>query len=112
MSLRGTPIDNDSFVDVDDIGNSDSVNNGLLCLTNDTNCCTGDLTPAGIGGLGQWLFPNRTGVATVVSLVGGTGFGRDRAQSVVRLFRFNNPSERGRFSCALLGDTIYANVCE
>ena len=107
MSLKETPIDADGFVDVNDIGIEDDA---LLCLTNDTNCCTGDQT--GGAPVGIWRFPNGMGVPTLSSLGRGTGFGRDRGQSVVRLHRQNNPSERGRFRCELLGDTIYVNVCE
>ena len=106
VSLLETPIDNDSFVDVNDIGNSDNVNNGLLCLTNATNCC-GQPNAQGV-----WRFPDGTAPPTTFSLGSGTGFSRDRGPSVVRLFRRGNPPERGRFRCELQGDTIYVNVCE
>ena len=104
LSLRGTPIDSDGFVDVYDIGSSNDT--ALLCLTNETDCCT--------MGLGVWQFPNGTVLLTHHSLGGGayTGFGRNRGPSVVRLFRFNSPPQRGRFSCDLLGSTIYVNICE
>ena len=102
LSLRGTPIDADGFVNVDDIGNDYTSNNpdGLLCHTNAS-------VTAGV-----WQFPNGTTTPTVASVRnnhGGIGFGRDRgptgAVGVVRLFQLGNPSERGRFSCDLLGDT-------
>ena len=115
LTLRGTPIDGDGFVDVEDIGTYSRFNNmsnGLLCHTNETSCCTSAQTPAGIGGVGVWQFPNGTILPTVAALDGGAGFGRDRGQSVVRLYRQNNPPERGHFSCNLLGDTIYVNICE
>ena len=112
LSLRGTPIDDNGFVDVDDIGNSLNPDNRLLCHTNDTNCCTGAQGTTS----GAWFFPDGTILPTVSSIKfgggSGTGFGRDRGQSVTRLHRYNNPSERGRFRCDLLGDTIYANICE
>ena len=112
LSLRGTPIDGDGFVNVDDIGNNDNADNaiadGLLCLTTATDCCSGNQGRA----TGNWFFPNGTALPTIVNVRSGTGFGRDRALSAVRLFRFNNPSERGRFRCDLLGDTIYVNICE
>ena len=112
MSLRGTPIDNDSFVDVDDISNSYNANNGLFCLTNETNCCSNLET--GGAALGKWVFPDGTGVPSIPYNVRSTAndFYRNRGQSVVRLYRQNNPQERGRFSCELLGDTIYVNICE
>ena len=107
LSLRGTPIDGDGFVDVDDIGNNDNANNGLLCLTNATNCCT---NTQGITS-GAWFFPNGTLLPTIAN-VGNTGFGRDRGQSVTRLYRRSSPSERGRFRCNLLEEDIYVNICE
>ena len=108
LSLRGTPIDNDSFVDVHDIGTSDYPDDRLLCLTNVTNCCSGAQGTV----LGAWFFPDGNILPTVANLGSRTGFGRDRGQSVTRLHRQNDPSERGRFRCDLLGDTIYVNICE
>ena len=95
-------------MDVDDIGSSDNPDDRLLCLTNATDCCTGNQGTVS----GAWFFPNGTVLPTVAGLDGGTGFGRDRGQSVSRLYRQNNPTERGRFRCELLGDTIYVNICE
>ena len=106
LSIQGTAIDNDSFVDLDDIGSSEGFR--LLCLTNDTNCCSGAQGMVS----GAWFFPDGTALPTVPSLGINTGFARDRAQSVVRLYRINTPPERGRFRCDLLGDTIYVNICE
>ena len=110
LSLRGTPIDNDSFVDVDDIGNSDSpLDNRLLCLTNETDCCgNADGSPSG-----GWNFPDGSVVGGVPS--GGTVvdvFTRNRGTSVVRLLRHGNPSERGRFRCDIRGAFIYTNICK
>ena len=109
LSLRGTPIDNDGFVNADDISN---LNNALFCLTNNTNCCgPGDPTTTG-----EWYFPN--GVDTVETFASNTQAGRthfyfrNRGPSVVRLNREGNPLERGRFHCELLGSTIHANICE
>ena len=110
LSLRGTPIDDDGFVDVDDIGNRENPDNRLLCLTNDTNCCGNDQSGGAQGG---WMFPNGTGVPSRNRQSDNPHFfSRDRGPSVVRLLRFNNPLERGRFSCELLEDTIYVNICE
>ena len=60
LSLRGTPIDGDSFVDVDDIGThvdavSPAGNNALLCLTGNTACCAGENLN------GDWYFPMEPG---------------------------------------------------
>ena len=101
------PLDNDSFVDVDEIGSGDGFR--LLCLTNATDCCSRDQTGYPMG---AWFFPDGTALPTHGSLGYTTGFARDRGQSANRLIRINNPSERGRFRCDLLGDTIYVNICE
>ena len=110
LSLRGTPIDEDGFVDVDDIGRSDNPDNRLLCLTNETNCCGND-QPG--GAQGNWFFPNGTTISTLSNNIGSVHFfSRNRGQGVIRLHRYNNPSERGRFRCGVLGDTTYVNICE
>ena len=92
-----------------DVGNNND--NALLCRTNETDCCGGE------NRTGEWYLPN----GTVVGSFGDNGgnikndfFSRNRGQSVVRLNQYNSPSERGRFSCELLGDTIYVNIisCE
>ena len=106
MSLRGTPIDNDCFVNAGDIGIDMYA---LLCLTNATDCC------AGSNRMGDWYFPDGTIVGTFYDNgynVNNDFFSRNRGQSVVRLNRYNSPSERGRFRCELLNDTIYVNICE
>ena len=108
MSLRGTPINNDGFVDANDTGSDNDVN-ALLCLTNATDCCGGD------NRTGDWFFSNGSIVGSFTDNgrnVSNDFFSRNRGQSVVRLNRYNNPSERGRFRCELLGDTIYVNICE
>ena len=106
LSLKGTPIDDGGFVNAGDVGlNYDA----LLCLTNATNCCGGS------NRMGEWHFPNGTVVGSFSDNGGSIHndfFSKNRGQSVVRLNRYNSPSERGRFSCELLGDTIYVNICE
>ena len=117
LSLRGTPIDNDGFVNASDIGRSAgsilfgirTPDNRLLCLTNATDCC-GPTDPGRTQG--NWIFPNETGVRGVHENSDSDFFARDRGTSVVRLHRYNNPPERGRFRCELMGDTIYVNICE
>ena len=106
LSLKGMPIDDGGFVNAGDVGVGDDA---LLCLTNATNCC------AGSNRMGEWYLPN----GTVVSSFSDNGnnpnndfFSRNRDHSVVRLNQYNSPSERGRFSCELLGNTIYVNICE
>ena len=106
LSLRGTPINNDSLVSAGDIG---AGNDALLCLTNATNCCVQPME------FGNWIFPNGNIVDSFSDNGGSVDydfFSRSRGESVVRLNRFNNPSERGGFRCELLGNTIYVNICE
>ena len=114
MSLRSTPIDDDGFVDINDIGTNVDIdgNNALLCLTNNTNCCRrADGTAT--AGIGEWHFPTERGNVGIQGEPGRTDFYyRSRGRSVVRLNREGNPSERGRFRCELLGSTIHANICE
>ena len=108
MSLRGTPIDDDGFVNAGDIGNNND-DDALLCLTNATNCC------GGTNRMGEWYLPNGSVVGSFSDNGGDVNndfFSRNRDHSVVRLLRYNSPSERGRFRCELLGDTIYVNICE
>lgn len=116
LSLRGTPIDNDGFVDVDDIGTNHN-HDALLCLTSNTYCC-GPSDPGPT--VGDWYFPSGARVESVSNNLnsGRTDFYfRNRGQSVVRLNRNNHPSEKGRFRCNLIdidGDSldIYVNICE
>ena len=121
LSLGGTPIDGDGFVDVDDIGthfNSTGPGNTkytLLCLTGNTACCASEYLN------GDWYFPNGTRVGGI-SENHAAGritniFARSRGQRKVRLSRFQSPSERGRFYCELIdindvNQTIYVNICE
>ena len=120
LSLRGTPIDGDGFVDVDDIGThvdavSPAGNNALLCLTGNTACCADNNLN------GDWYFPNGTRLGGIKEnrVVGRTTniFARSRDQREVRLSRFQRPSERGRFHCELIdingvNQTISVNICE
>ena len=107
LFLKGTVIANNSYVDVDDIGEGNETS--LLCHTNKANCC----------GLpsrkGEWYFPGG-------NPVGNTGkfpdrdFYRDRGPQVVRLHhRQGAQIQRGRFRCEIPDDkdvmqSIYAYI--
>ena len=58
----------------------------------------------------------RMEVQLVVSYTDNRGnsdfFSRNRGQSVVRLLRYHNPVERGRFHCELFDSAVYVNICE
>ena len=78
--LNGAIIPNHGFVLLDNIGES---SNSLLCLTDNRMCCARAQSPGGVI-LGDWYYPNGTGVAN-------SGlqweFYRNRGPSVVRLHR-------------------------
>lgn len=72
----------------------------LFCLTNSTTCCRSSDTP-GVGGVGEWYFPNN---GSAVSRVqgGGDSIYRDRGPSVVRLHRRDNAMRpTGVFRCEI-----------
>ena len=114
MSIRGTPIDDNGFVDVRDIDGFRN-DNGLLCLTNNTDCCGNSQ-----GLNGDWYFPSGTRVGSFSDNGGASGnnhFFRNRGQSVVRLNQRGQTSERGKFSCELINgdgvnETIVVNIRE
>ena len=78
--LNGAVIPNHGFVLLDSIGESP---NSLLCLTENRMCCARTQSPGG-GILGDWYYPNGTGVAN-----NGLQweFYRNRGQSVIRMNR-------------------------
>ena len=92
LSLKGVTIPNDSYVDIDDIGEG---NNALLC-----QCCgsSGDST------VGEWYFPSGDRVQTLrnASIKSNSYFYRNRGIQKVRLNRVSLPPERGRFRCEVL----------
>ena len=95
LSLKGVYLANNSYVDVDDIGEDE---NALICYTNKTSCCH---RPYWVG---EWLFPNGSNVQIVGwnQNSGASGFFyRNRGDRVVRLNRYGNPLETGHFYCQL-----------
>ena len=90
---------------LEDIG--DGVD-ALLCITNLTSCCRGT---DGLNVLGQWFFPNGTGV---FSYNISSDLYRDRGQMVVRMKRRRGGVD-GIYYCAIHGSldvnqTIYIGV--
>ena len=87
FSLRGTTYQNNSVVTLENIGDSDSL--ALLCVTDLAACCRRPYTGSNGPPLGDWSFPNRTGVPN--SDIDGQGlmwdFYRNRGQRVVRMIR-------------------------
>ena len=78
LVLNGTVIPNHGLVLLEDIGESDAA---LLCLTDNRMCCGRSQSPGG-GILGDWYYPNGTGVANIGQQ---WEFYRNRGPSVVRL---------------------------
>ena len=93
FSLRGTTYQNNSLVTLEDIGEGDDA---LLCLTDNRMCCARAQSPGG-GILGNWYYPNGTGVANYGVM---WGFYRNRGQSVVRLNR-RRGGENGIYCCEI-----------
>ena len=96
FTLGGTTYQNNSLVTLEDIGDSDEGGDALFCVTDQTVCCRGGDTPAGMGALGDWFFPNGTGLPNmIIGFVRGGRSGvpiiwdfyRNRDASVVRMNR-------------------------
>ena len=120
MRLNGMRLLNNSLVDIDDIPDEITVGfeaastiNALMCVTDLMECCHAVLQgiPQNVG---EWIYPDGS---PVIFGSGGTIFRRNRGQSVIRLWRSNNPAERGRFRCELpdaqnVNQIRYVNICE
>ena len=78
---------------LDEIGEDSA---SLFCLTNKTDCCRASDTPQGVGGIGEWFFPNGSSVNNEAS---GDDIYRGRGPSFVRLQRRNNAQTIGVFHC-------------
>ena len=90
LSLRGDTIANDSFVNIDDIGNEDA----LLCVTDLHDCCHRSSRA------GEWYFPNGTRVPiSRYCYQRDDCFFRNRSTSTVCLNVVPTPLERGRCHC-------------
>ena len=97
LSLHGVVIANDSYVNVNDIGDEDY--NAVLCHTDKISCCTNMI---GQQRAGEWYYPNGSRVRTVgYNIYAGHSsyFFRTRGTQTVVLKRERYPAERGRFCC-------------
>ena len=109
LSLKGAAIASDGYVDTNDIGEDD---NALHCHTNKYDCCAHPYSRAG-----EWFYPNGSQVPILgyVYHSGHDSYYRNRGHRVVRLNRFNYPSEKGRFRCEVPNATnelqiTYVNI--
>ena len=108
LSLRGLHVTNNSYVDIDDIGEGDD--GALLCVTDLMQCCRGGDTPDGMRALGVWLYPN----GTDVQIQGDNyDFYRTRGPSILRLNRRNNAISPTGLYCCEVPDSIFTvqRVC-
>ena len=92
---------------LEDIGESDDA---LLCMTDNTACCSRDQSP-GRNILGDWYYPNGTGVANNGEM---WEFYKNRGQSVVRMNR-RRGGVNGIYHCVIpdttgVDHTIYIGV--
>ena len=117
LSLNGETIPSDGYVLASAIGTRPS---SLYCNTDRSDCCRASSASDGVA-QGHWYRPNGTQVGSLMqeSAIDPTRnfFSRDRTSGAVRLHRFGNPSERGRFRCEVpnaAGDivTVYVNIGE
>ena len=87
FSLRGTTYQNNSLVNLEEIGEGDAA---LLCMTDNTACCGPPYTGRNTSVIGNWFFPNETKVLD--ESINSTSnlqldFYRTRGQMVVSLHR-------------------------
>ena len=117
LSLNGETIPSDGYVLASAIGIQSS---SLYCNTDRRDCCRASSASDGVA-RGHWYRPNGTQIGSLMqqSAIYPTRkfFSRDRIRGAVRLNRFGNPSERGRFRCEApnaAGDnvTVYVNIGE
>ena len=111
-------IPSDGYVLASDIGTGDS---GLHCNTDRIDCCRGSVNPSGTA-QGHWYHPDGSEVMSFTAEDAARPepdnfFSRDRATGIVRLNRYGNPTERGRFHCEIpdaSGNTVtlYLNIGE
>ena len=92
---------------MEDIGEGDDA---LLCITNNTACCGRAEVPGG-DILGDWYYPNGTGVP---SMLDEWDFYRNRRQSVVRMNRRRGGVD-GIYRCEIpdaagINQTLYIGV--
>ena len=126
LSLRGIPIANNGYVDVDSIGSDDD--GALICHTDNTDCCTSTLLPEGDGELGHWYTPGGDNLEDLAIPVEPMASGMGdmilslvtRGQSLVRLIqvvKLVRVVDLGQFYCEVPDakgemQRVYVNLCE
>ena len=112
FTLNGTTYQNNSLVTLEDVGEWDDA---LLCVTDNTACCSRAQSP-GMVNLGDWYYPNGTGVVNSIVVQPDLRweFYRNRGQSVVRMNR-RRGGVNGTYHCEIpnaagVDQTIYIGV--
>ena len=95
FSLNGTTYQNNSCVALEDIGEGNY--NALLCVTNQTACCSQPYTVQNRSANANWYFPNGTRVRSSGEQ---SDFHRTRDEMVVRLNRIQG-GEEGIYRCEI-----------
>ena len=96
FSLNGTTYQNNSLVNLEDIGENDTA---LLCITNLTACCRVENRSA----LGQWFLPDGTSVASSGQQ---RDFHRTRGPMMVLLQRRRGGVD-GIYRCEIIPDSTH-----
>ena len=124
LTLRGTVLANNSFVDINSIGSNNS--SALLCHTNETDCCRStDTMLPNPSIVANWYYDNGTAVRNIGDIPDNDSsdvvFVSSRGQSVINLLLSQhadkNTTERGHFYC-LISDadgtnhTLHVNICK
>ena len=104
LSLRGSAVANNSYVNAADIDNTDD--GALLCCTDKPGCCGNASNREG-----QWYFPD----GMTVRYNNTQGFRRNRGSGVVRLKRNGASTDRGLFYCEIPdasseNQTVYVHI--
>ena len=101
--LGSNSIRNNSNIRIGEIGEGDD--GALICVTDLIWCCRNADTP-GMGGAGEWFYPNGSAVPIEGS---GYDFYRSRGTGIVRLNHRNNAmSTIGQF-CCVVPDATFTN---
>ena len=108
LSLKNITYQNNSIVMLENIGEDDDA---LLCITNLTACCQPPYTGVNGSVLGNWFFPNGTGVSGSNNQ---SDFHTTKGQMVVRMNRRRGGVE-GIYRCQIpdainVIQTIYIGV--
>ena len=107
LEYNSQTIPNHSLLLLADIG--ESLDRGVRCLTNRTDCC--DSITTGSSGVGDWVFPSGTPLNSMFSTSEDVDLYRDREPGEVDLYRRNNAtSPEGVYRCEIPVDNASQDV--